>query len=46
MVPVLLCAMTVCVMFYKFVYSCCLRMYNFVIVVVIFIHVYGCFYPK
>ena len=30
-----LCAMTVCIMFYKFVYSCCLRMYNCVIVVVL-----------
>ena len=36
-----------CIMFYKFVYFCCLRMYKFVIVI-IFIHVdlYGCFYPK
>ena len=33
MVLVLVCAMTVCIMFYKFVYSCCLRMYNCVIVV-------------
>ena len=39
MVLVPLCSMTVCIMFYEFVCSCCLRMYNFVIVVIIFIRV-------
>ena len=44
MVIVLLCAMTVCIMFYKFVYFCCLRMYKFVIVIIcIHVDLYGCF---